>query len=306
MAEEVLLYLDPQPGRVYVDGTVGDGGHAALICSRLTDKGFLIGLDRDSDSLERAERKLKDKHCNGERYLLIKEEFANIDIAVKKAGFSIVDGIFLDLGISSNQIDSGDRGFAYQIDGPLDMRMDREAKISAADIINNSSREELIRIFRDYGEEKWAARIASFIADYRLKDNINTTSQLVSLIQAAVPVGARQKGKHPARRCFQALRIAVNRELEQIQLALPRCLEILGIGGVLCIISYHSLEDRMVKHFMRKKAKGCVCPPGLPQCACGFRAETEILTRKGVKPSKEEVEGNNRARSAVLRAIRKI
>ena len=305
MAEEVMLYLNPQPDGIYVDCTVGDGGHAAAICSRLTGKGFLIGMDRDNESLKRAEEKLSRVSSFAGHYRLFKEEFANIDRAVEEAGYEKVDGILLDLGISSNQVDVGDRGFSFQQDGPLDMRMDDNDKYTAADILKTYSREELTRIFREYGEEKWAARIAAFIIDYRKEKEIITTSQLVSIIQAAVPVGARQKGKHPARRSFQALRIAVNRELEQLRVALPLCLDLLTRGGVICVISYHSLEDRMVKQFLREKSEGCSCPPRLPQCVCGKVPEIELISRKGIKPALDEVRVNSRARSAILRAGKK-
>ena len=305
MADEVMLYLNPHPDGIYVDCTVGDGGHAAAICSRLTGKGFLIGIDRDSESLKRAEEKLnKLKSCEG-RYRLFKEEFANIDLVVEEAGYEKVDGMLFDLGISSNQVDESSRGFSFKQDGPLDMRMDGKGQLTAADIVNNYSLEDLTRIFREYGEEKWAARIAAFIIDHRKENEINSTSQLVSIIQAAVPVGARQKGKHPARRCFQALRIAVNRELEQLKEALSRSLDLLNSGGVICVISYHSLEDRIVKQFLREKSEGCKCPPRLPQCVCGKLPEIELLIRKGVKPSSEELSLNSRSRSAVLRAGRK-
>lgn len=263
---------------------------------------MLVGLDRDRESLERAENNLKEYEG---RYKLIKDNFGNIQSALEKNGYHYADGIILDLGISSNQVDKPLRGFSYQQDGPLDMRMDKELTVTAADILREYSARELTRIFRVYGEEKWASRIASFISEYRKKQEIKETGQLVDIIKAAVPARSRQKGAHPARRCFQALRIAVNKELEELENVLPQCLAILKEGGTLCVIAYHSLEDRMVKNFIRKEAKKCICPPGMPQCICEKKATLIMVNRRPVRPSEKEVKDNPRSRSALLRVARK-
>ncbi len=303
MVKEVIQYLEPRSAGVYVDATLGGGGHALAICGRLSGGGVLIGLDRDEEALERARRNLQE--FSG-RFKLLKENFSNMKEILLRNGFTEVDGILLDLGLSSYQLDQPERGFAYQKDGPLDMRMDRDLPETAAGIVNKRDKDDLKRIFKHYGEERWASRIAGFIGEYRKKKEITTTGQLVEIIKAAIPAGYRQKGGHPARRCFQALRIEVNDELAQLREVLPQCADLLKIGGRLVVISYHSLEDRMVKQFLRTQSLKCQCPPGMPQCICERKEKLKILTGKPLKPSETEVKNNLRSRSARLRAAQRI
>lgn len=302
LLDELIELLDPQPTGVYVDATVGDGGHAGAVCARLSREGKLIGIDRDVESLRRAWNNLKDYEG---RFLLEKGNFGSLESIVRKTGHEKVDGIILDLGISSNQVDQPGRGFSYHKDGPLDMRMDREMPETAADLVRMSSEHELTRIFRDYGEERWASRIASFITEYQKQQEIKTTAELVRIVKSAVPAGARQKGAHPARRCFQALRIAINKELKELEEVLPQCVRLLGEGGKICVISYHSLEDRLVKNYFRNKSETCCCPPGMPECICKKEPGLHLVTRRPLRPSKDEILSNPRSRSARLRvAIR--
>ena len=287
-----------------MDATLGDGGHAAAICNFLSegDGGRLIGLDRDEEALIRARNNLEGyKGC----WELVKADFSEIKTVLKLRGYEQVDGIIMDLGLSSYQVDTPERGFSYQYDGPLDMRMDLDLPETAATILNERDASELARIFKEYGEERWASKIASFIVDFRKRKEIETTGQLVDIIKSAVPAGRRQKGGHPARRCFQALRIEVNKELEQLQKALMDSAEVLKEGGRLCVISYHSLEDRKVKKFFQWEANKCICPPGLPQCACEKKDRLKVLTKKPVKPKEWEINDNPRSRSAVMRVAQR-
>ena len=302
MLHEVIDYLALHPQGVYVDATVGDGGHAAAICKYLGDKGFLLGMDRDEEALQRAEQNLKEF---AGKFKLVKADFSQMEEMISSQGLRQVDGILLDLGVSSLQIDKPERGFSYQQEGPLDMRMDYDLPETAAEIVNNRSKEELAAIFKKYGEERWATKIASYIENYRKKQRIQTTEEMVQIIKSAIPAKYRQKGGHPAKRCFQALRIEVNKELEELEKALSQSVEILKTRGRICVISYHSLEDRMVKQYFQSETSQCNCPPGLPVCVCDKQGRLKILTKKPIKPSEEEVKSNPRAKSACLRVAQK-
>ncbi len=303
MPEKVISYLNPHPSGIYVDATVGGGGHARVICDYLGKEGLLVGIDRDQDALQLAKNNLEEYEG---RFILVQNEFGSLADVLEGLEIFRVDGILLDLGLSSYQLEESERGFSYQVDGPLDMRMDRNLPVKAADILNERSTQDLSRIFKEYGEERWASRIASFVASYRKSQAIKSTGQFVEIIKSAIPAANRQRGGHPAKRCFQALRIAVNLELRQLEKVLPQCVDYLREGGVMVVICYHSLEDRRVKQFFQSEAQKCVCPPGLPKCACGKVSTLQILTKKSEIPSRQEIMYNPRARSARLRAARRI
>ncbi len=302
LLEEVLDYLNCDSGKIIIDCTVGLGGHAAKILEAIQPHGFLWGIDQDERALEKAAERL----CKYKNFKLIKGNFGDMKYLSQEHGINNVDGVLFDLGVSSMQLEEEDRGFSYQKDAPLDMRMDKSLKTTAGSLVNRLTEEELTRIITVYGEENWANRIARFIVRERLKKKITTTGELVDIIKAAIPARARRKGGHPARRTFQALRIAVNRELESLESGLEASLSILRAGGRLCIVSFHSLEDRIVKKFLRTNASSCLCPPGLPVCACGYKPRVKIITRKPVVPLQKEVKSNPRARSSKLRVGEKI
>lgn len=300
---EVIRYLAPAAGETFVDATIGMGGHASLIAERLGPSGTLLGIDLDESALALAGENLS--FFSG-RLLLRQGNYEDLAVFLQEEKLPAPDGILFDLGVSSLQLDQGGRGFSYWQDAPLDMRMNVSQKLSAAELINRASQEELTRIIREYGEESWASRIAQFIVNERQRNPILTTHHLVKIIKAAVPAGARRRGPHPARRTFQALRIAVNRELETLKNGLVAGVNSLAPGGRMAVISFHSLEDRIVKKIFREKARRCQCPPGLPVCRCDGRPKIEILTPRPVIPSPEEKKANNRSRSAKLRAVRKL
>jgi len=302
LLHEVIHYLAPHPQGVYLDATVGDGGHAAAICKHLGDEGFLLGIDRDKEALQRAGHNLKEY---AGKFKLVKADFSQMKEIVSIQGLKHVDGILMDLGVSSLQIDRPERGFSYQQEGPLDMRMDYDLPETAEEIVNNRSKEELAAIFKKYGEERWAKKIASYIENYRKEQRIQNSEEMVQIIKSAIPAKYRQKGGHPAKRCFQALRIEVNRELEELKEALNQSVEILKTRGKICVISYHSLEDRMVKQYFQSESSQCNCPPGLPVCVCEKKGRLKVLTKKPVKPSEEEIKSNPRAKSARLRVAQK-
>jgi 16S rRNA (cytosine1402-N4)-methyltransferase len=302
MPNEVLALLDPKPGEVYLDGTVGGGGHARLVLDASAPDGRLVGLDRDTDALKQAGKVLA---LYGERALLLHGNFSEAPELLAAAGISAVDGILLDLGVSSYQLDEGSRGFSFRIEAPLDMRMDASDGETATDVVNSAPEEELARIFREYGEERWARRIARRIVAVRRQTPLSTTRQLAELVRDAVPGGNVPGRIHPATRVFQALRIHVNRELDHLADGLERGLELLRPGGRLVVISFHSLEDRIVKRFLQGESRECICPPRMPICTCNHRPRLELLTRKGVRATETEVADNPRARSAVLRAARR-
>ncbi len=296
LLQQVLDHLQVRQGGVYVDGTVGDGGHAYAILSEAGPQGRLLGLDRDPAALDSAARRLAPF---GDRVLLRHGSFARL--AELAGDWSPLDGILLDLGLSSRQLADPERGFAFSLDGPLDMRFDpTEEGVSAADLVNSWSVQELREVLYRWGEERQAGRIARAIVAAR---PLHTTRELARVVEEAV---GRRGRIHPATRTFQALRIAVNRELEALEEGLPQALALLRPGGRLVVISFHSLEDRIVKRFLRREARDCICPPQAPVCTCGHRAQVRLLTRKPVRPSAAEVEANPRARSARLRAAEKI
>jgi 16S rRNA (cytosine1402-N4)-methyltransferase len=303
MAEEVVQYLQPRSGGVYVDGTLGGAGHARLILEASSPDGILIGLDRDTEALAAAQGRLA---SFGERVVLRQGNFSDMCMHLDQLEIAAVDGILLDLGVSSHQLDSPERGFSFREDGPLDMRMNPTEGVSAATVIAEAEADELKRIFRDYGEERWAGKIARAIVTDREKAPFLTTLQLADMISRVVPAGKGPQRIHPATRVFQALRIHVNGELDNLRTALDSAWARLKTGGRLVVISFHSLEDRMVKQAFRALATGCICPPRLAVCACGEQPSIRILTRKAVRATEAETENNPRARSAVLRAMEKL
>ena len=294
--------LHVRPDGVYVDGTAGGGGHSFAIASRLRDGGRLIAIDRDPDAIRAAGERLR-PFAN--RVTLVQDNYANLPAVLRDLSVPAVDGIFLDLGVSSHQFDAPERGFSYRTDAPLDMRMSRSGP-SAADLVNRADRAELTRILREYGEERFASRIAARIVEARQRKPVETTGELVDIIRGAIPAAARRQGPHPARRTFQALRIAVNGELDALGSLLDRALELLEPGGRLAVITFQSLEDRMVKRRFAEWARGCICPPEFPVCVCGRHPQARVLFPKGVVPSPEELERNPRSRSARLRAVEKM
>lgn len=304
MLEECIASLNIDKDGIYIDGTLGGAGHATEIIRRL-DKGTLIGIDQDADAIEASGARLSQIRKNA-GLILVRGNFRHMADLVRQCGFDKVDGILLDIGVSSHQLDEAERGFSYQNDAPLDMRMDRDQELNAATIVNTYDEEKIRKIIREYGEEKWAARIASFIAAARAKSMIETTGQLAEIVKAAIPAKARRDGPHPAKRTFQALRIAVNDELGALKDAVDSAVPLLKPGGRLTIITFHSLEDRIVKTEFQKREKPCDCPPSFPVCVCGRKPELRILTRKPVLPSAREVEQNPRARSAKLRTAMKL
>ena len=301
LLQEVINYLNPVPGMVMLDCTLGGGGHAQALLSRILPGGCLIGLDQDQAALEAADRRLA--LLGKANYQIVHANFKDLDQVLLSRQ---VDGILFDLGVSSYQLDQKERGFSYQEDVPLDMRMDQTTALKAFDLVNEGSLQELTKIIGEYGEEKWAKRIASFIVQARKKKSLHTTGQLVEIIKQAIPSGARRQGPHPAKRTFQALRIAVNQELDVLVPALEKGLQVLKPAGRMVVITFHSLEDRLVKRVFQKWAKDCTCPADFPVCVCENRPQVKILTKKPVIPSVEEIEKNPRARSAKLRAVEKL
>lgn len=305
LLDECIEGLDIRPDGIYVDGTLGGAGHSVEILKRLGPQGMLIGIDQDREALKAAEEKLSQVNTKGS-FVTIHANFENIRQILEAQKIRNVDGILLDLGVSSHQLDTGERGFRYLENAPLDMRMDQNASFDARTLVNTWSEAELARIIRDYGEEKWAGRIAEFIVRAREQEEITTTGQLVDIIKAAVPAAARREGPHPAKRTFQAIRIAVNRELDVLEKALPEMAGLLKPGGRLCVITFHSLEDRIVKQFIRSRSGRCTCPPDFPKCICNAVAELKAFPSKPILPSKKELETNHRARSAKLRIAIKL
>jgi 16S rRNA (cytosine1402-N4)-methyltransferase len=302
LAGELIDVVDPRPGEVAVDCTVGGAGHARLLADRLGPAGTLIGIDRDPTAEERFEALAAEVDCQTR---FIRADFATALSQLNGERLQ-ADIVYLDLGMSSMQIDTWQRGFSYAYDAPLDMRMDPRQPLTAQEIVNTWDERQLARILRQYGEERYAGQIVRAIVRERAREEITGTQQLVEVITSAVPIPARFAGGHPAKRTFQALRIAVNDELVQLQEALPEAWELLSTGGRLAAISFHSLEDRLVKRFLVERARGCICPPDLPICVCGHEPEAELLTRRAIAPSPGEVADNPRSRSAHLRAARKL
>lgn len=301
LVAEVLELLDPARRFTIVDCTLGGAGHSFAIRELLPVDSWLVGIDQDDDALATAGNSM----AGYENVKLLKGNFGQLKTLLEDWKGPI-DGFLFDLGVSSWQLDNPQRGFAYQHDAPLDMRMYQEALLSAADIVNNWSAREMTGIFRAYGEEKWSSRVAAFIVKARELKPVETTGELVEIIKAAIPAAARREGGHPGRRVFQALRIAVNSELENLRLGLEAAIDICAPGGVVAAISYHSLEDRIVKRIFKDRAVGCICPSELPVCTCNHKPEVKILTKKPIGPGKEELESNPRSRSAKLRAASKL
>lgn len=296
---ETIENLNIREDKLYVDGTLGGGGHSHGILS--SNKSCrLIGIDQDTEALAAAESRLSEF---GERFLSVHSNFKNIKSIL---GDKKIDGAVLDLGVSSYQLDNAERGFSYMHDAPLDMRMNREAELSAFLVVNSYEKEELTRIFYEYGEEKWSKRVADFICEARSKKEIQTTGELVEIIKNAIPQSARAVGGHPAKRIFQAIRIEVNGELALLKQALKDFVEVLNPGGRLCVITFHSLEDRITKQVFSDLAKGCICPKEFPVCMCNHKPEVKIVTRKPILPGKLEMEENSRSKSAKLRVVEKI
>jgi len=301
--DESIDNLDIKPDGVYVDGTLGGAGHSLEIAKRLSKDGLLIGFDQDKNAIEVAKERLSPYM---DRVKIVHSNFENIKRELENLGIGEIDGLLLDLGVSSHQLDEAQRGFSYMQDAPLDMRMDSRNPLSAYEVVNTYPKEELERVIWEYGEERWAARIAEFIVEKRQAHRINTTLELVDVIKAAIPQKARQDGPHPAKRTFQAIRIEVNRELDVIRKTIEDATSVMRKGGRICIITFHSLEDRIVKDTFKELAKSCVCPVEFPVCVCGKRQELKIITKKPIIPSEQEIEGNPRSRSAKLRVAQRV
>ncbi len=297
MLKETVDGLNVRPGGIYIDGTLGGGGHSSLICKRLEGKGRLIGIDRDEDAIEAATKRLADY---GDMVTIVRDNFANIKAVTKDLGIEEVDGIVLDLGVSSYQLDTPERGFSYMHDAPLDMRMDRRQEKTAKSIVNTYTENELFRVIKDYGEDNFAKNIAKHICREREKKEIETTFELAEIIKGAIPAKFHASG-HPAKRTFQAIRIELNRELELLGCAVDDMIDLLADGGRLSIITFHSLEDRIVKHRFGTAQNPCICPPGFPVCVCGRKPKGKVITRKPILPSDEEMDQNSRSKSAKLR-----
>ena len=300
LLNESIEGLDIKPDGIYVDGTAGGAGHSSEIAKRLTS-GKLIALDKDPDAIKTATERLAKYPCA----TVIRSDFADIPAVLDRLGIDKVDGVLLDLGVSSHQLDDAERGFSYHNEAPLDMRMSQEG-MTAYDLVNTASGAELAKILYDYGEEKFTPRIVNAIVDAREIKPIETTTELAEIVRNAVPAAARRDGGHPARKTFQAIRIAVNGELDRLSEALDRAFERLAPGGRFAIITFHSLEDRMVKQAFNEYTKGCTCPPEFPVCVCGKKPRGKLVNKKPIEPSAEEQEYNHRSRSAKLRIIEKL
>jgi len=303
MPDEVIQYLNPRPGGIYLDGTLGGGGHARLILERCTPGGMLIGIDQDQEALRATGQRLAEFGASAQ---LVHGNFGNLESHLDRLGVSALDGFILDIGVSSHQLDSGNRGFSFQHDAPLDMRMDTSQGQTATNLLNELPEEELERIIWEYGEERWAKRIASFIVKARLEAPISGTFQLVDIIKGAVPKAKWDERIHPATRTFQAIRIAVNRELDNLEKGLREAIDRLKPTGRGVVISFHSLEDRIVKHIFREYATGCTCPRNLPVCVCNNEPRVRVLNNKPVMASEKEISENPRSRSAKLRSVEKL
>ena len=298
LLEETVNGLNIKPDGIYVDGTLGGGGRAYEVCKHLNNKGRFIGIDQDEAAIEAAGSRLIDF---GERVTIVRSNYCDMKSKLQELGIDKVDGIVLDLGVSSYQLDTAERGFSYRVDAPLDMRMDGRQKMTAKDIVNEYSEMDLFRIIRDYGEDKFAKNIAKHIVLEREKGPIETTGQLIEIIKRAIPMKFQKTAGHPAKRTFQAIRIELNRELEVLRESLDDMIELLNKDGRICIITFHSLEDRIVKGIFRKNENPCTCPPHFPVCVCGNESKGRVITRKPILPSAEELEENSRSKSAKLR-----
>lgn len=303
LLNETIEGLCIKPEGIYVDGTLGGGGHALEVAKRLEGKGRLFGIDQDEAAIEAATERLRDYR---EKITLIRDNYENGVSRLKEKGISGVDGIVLDLGVSSYQLDAVERGFSYKYDTALDMRMDTRQALSAKEIVNDYSQKDLARIIRDYGEDKFANNIAKHIVAAREREPIETTFQLNEIIKGAIPAKMREKGGHPSKRTFQAIRIECNRELEVLKNSLEEMIAFLNPGGRICIITFHSLEDRIVKSAFKRQENPCTCPPEFPVCMCGKKPLGKVITRKPVTPTEKEQEENNRSKSAKLRIFERV
>ena len=300
LLHETIDSLNIKADGIYVDGTVGGGGHAFEVCRRLGDGGKLIGIDQDGDAIAAATERLKEFPG---RTVIVRNNYENIAEVLRDLGIEKVDGIYLDLGVSSYQLDTAERGFTYREDVPLDMRMDQRNPRTAADIVNTYSESELYRMIRDYGEDRFAKNIAKHIVKAREKKPIETTGELTEIIKAAIPAKIRATGGHPAKQTFQAIRIELNRELDVLNRSIDRMIGLLNPGGRLSIITFHSLEDRIVKTRFKTNENPCTCPPDFPVCVCGKKSRGRVITRKPILPSEEEIQENSRSKSAKLRVF---
>ena len=300
LLDECIENLQIKPDGIYVDGTLGGGGHSYEICRRLSDNGRLIGIDQDSAAIEAAGRRLEEF---AGKVTIVRSNYCEMRAELAKLGITSVDGVILDLGVSSYQLDDADRGFTYREDTPLDMRMDQRQPFTARDVVNEYSEMELYRIIRDYGEDKFAKNIAKHIVSARKEKAIETTGELIHIIKAAIPAKVRAVGGHPAKRTFQAIRIEVNHELDVLRDSLDDMIDMLNDGGRICIITFHSLEDRIVKTIYRKNENPCTCPREFPVCVCGKKSKGTVITRKPIVPGEEELEENPRSKSAKLRVF---
>ena len=300
LLDETIEALDIRPDGIYVDGTLGGGGHSYEICRRLSDKGRLIGIDQDAAAIEAAKKRLGEF---GDKVTVIRSNYCDMRKELAAMGIAAVDGIVLDLGVSSYQLDTADRGFTYREDAPLDMRMDQRQEMTARDIVNGYSETELYRIIRDYGEDKFAKNIAKHIVSARQNKEIETTGELIQIIKAAIPMKIRAVGGHPAKKTFQAIRIELNRELEVLENSLDGMIELLRENGRICVITFHSLEDRIVKNSFRRNENPCICPKNFPVCVCGRASKGRVVTRKPIVPGVADQEENKRAKSSKLRVF---
>lgn len=298
LLEETVDGLAIKPDGIYVDGTLGGGGHAYQVCSQLNRQGRFIGIDQDADAIRAAGVRLGDF---GEKVTIIRSNYCEMKSKLHEIGVDKVDGIVLDLGVSSYQLDTAERGFSYRVDAPLDMRMDQRQEMTARDIVNDYSEMDLYRVIRDYGEDKFAKNIAKHIVIERERGPIETTGQLIEVIRHSIPMKVQKTSGHPAKRTFQAIRIELNRELDVLRDSLDDMIEILNPGGRICIITFHSLEDRIVKSSFRKNENPCICPSNFPTCVCGRVSKGRVITRKPILPSEEELLHNSRSKSAKLR-----
>ena len=304
LLNETIENLNIKPDGIYVDGTLGGGGHAYQVASRLSEKGRLIGIDQDADAIAAAGERLKEF---GDKITIIRSNYANMKEELHRIGVEKVDGIVLDLGVSSFQLDTPERGFTYRDESaPLDMRMDDRQSLTAKDIVNGYSEMELYRIIRDYGEDKFAKNIAKHIVQERAKKPIETTGELTEIIRASISMKVQVTGGHPAKRTFQAIRIELNKELEVLQNNLDDMIDLLNPGGRICIITFHSLEDRIVKTNFKRNENPCTCPSDFPVCVCGKKSKGKVVTRKPILPSEEELEVNSRSKSAKLRVFERV
>lgn len=302
LLQETVDSLNVKSDGIYVDGTLGGGGHAFEVCKRLGEHGRFIGIDQDAEAIEAASLRLAEF---GDKVTIVRSNYVDTPNVLKSLNIDKVDGIMLDLGVSSHQLDTAERGFSYKIDAPLDMRMDDRNTMTAKDIVNDYTEMELYRIIRDYGEDKFAKNIAKHIVNARKEKPITTTYELTEIIKAAIPMKVRMNGGHPAKRTFQAIRIELNKELEVLNNSIDNMIDLLNDNGRLSIITFHSLEDRIVKTRFRNNENPCVCPPDFPVCVCGNKSKGKVITRKPIVPSEEELQENSRSKSSKLRVFEK-